>query len=371
MKNRTHHFAGLALCATASLALSACAGGQESVDVDLGSAAAEAGTVKEGALDGVTLTFVSYGGIYQDGQEAAAVKPFAEDSGAEVLSDGPTDYTKIKAQVDSENVTWDVVDTDAIWAEANCGELLMPLDFDVIDVSKAPEGLVGKCTVPAMTYGYVLMYDKSEFGDSPPQGWKDFFDIEAFPGKRALNGTPSDAAPGAFEAALIADGVVAEDLYPLDIDRSLEKLDTIRDDLVFWTTGAESQQLLESGEVSMAMVWSGRGYSAVKNGADFAPQWNEWMPLKDVLTVPVGAKNPEASMALINYYLGAQQQEKLTEMTSYAPINKDAEPKVDALTASYLVTNPDYADLALPVDTQWWAENQSDVIEKWSAWLGE
>jgi len=88
MKNRTHHFAGLALCATASLALSACAGGQESVDVDLGSAAAEAGTVKEGALDGVTLTFVSYGGIYQDGQEAAAVKPFAEDSGAE---SSPTD----------------------------------------------------------------------------------------------------------------------------------------------------------------------------------------------------------------------------------------------------------------------------------------
>lgn len=370
MSIRPTLFTGLLAGMAASLALVACGTGQGESDVDLGKGPAKAGTVKKNALDGTTMTFVSYGGIYQEGQEKAAVKPFATESGAKVLSDGPTDYTKIKAQVDSKNVAWDVIDTDTIWAEAQCGKLVMPLDFDIIDTSKAPKSAVGKCTVPAMSYGYVLMYDKEKFGNNPPKGWADFFDTKKFPGKRGVNGIPSDAAPGVFEAALTADGVAPKDLYPLDVDRSLEKLSTIRDDLVFWTTGAESQQLLESGEVSMAMVWSGRAYSAVKNGAKFEAQWNQWMPIKESLSVPVGAKNPDASMALINYYLGAAQQEKLTELTSYAPINSDAKPKVDKLAASYLTTNPKYADLALPIDIKWWADNQTDVIEKWSAWLG-
>jgi putative spermidine/putrescine transport system substrate-binding protein len=370
MTNRLKATTGVAAACIASVFLASCGGQQEAQQVDLGSGEARAGTVKKGALDGLTLSFVSYGGIYQDGQMEAAGKPFAEESGAEILSDGPTDYTKIKAQVESQNVTWDVVDTDTIWAEAQCGKLLMPLDFDLIDTSKVPEELIGECTVPAMSYGYILMYDKSEFGDNPPQGWTDFFDTEKFPGKRAINGVPSDAAPGSFEAALIADGVKPEDLYPLDVDRALEKLSTIRDDIVFWQTGAESQQLLESGEVAMAMVWSGRGYSAVKNGADYEAQWNEWMPIKESLSVPKGVRNPDAAMAFINYYIGAEQQAKLTELTSYAPINSDAKPDVDALTKSYLTTNPEYADLSLPVDTKWWADNQADVIEKWSAWLG-
>lgn len=155
-------------------------------DVDLGSGPAAAGKVKKGSLDGVTLTFASYGGIFQDGQEAAAVKPFAAESGAKVLSDGPTDYTKIKAQVDAKNVTCDVTDTDTLWAKRECGKLLMPLDPKI-----APDRL-----------------------------------------------------------------------YPLNVDRALKKLTSVRSSLVFWDTGARSQQLLESGEVSMAMVWSGRAYAA-------------------------------------------------------------------------------------------------------------
>ena len=96
----------------------------ESDSLDLGSGPAKAGTVKEGALNGVTLTFVSYGGIYQKGQENSGVNPFAAASGAKVLSDGPTDYAKIQAQVESKNVAWDVVDTGSTFAVANCEQAL-------------------------------------------------------------------------------------------------------------------------------------------------------------------------------------------------------------------------------------------------------
>jgi len=63
-----------------------------------------AGEVKEGSLKGKTLTFVSYGGIYQDGQ-VAAMKEFVDKTGVTLLNDGPTEIAKLQAQVESGNVT--------------------------------------------------------------------------------------------------------------------------------------------------------------------------------------------------------------------------------------------------------------------------
>lgn len=84
-------YQGFALAATAAVVLVA------------GSAVAQngapvAGETAEGSLAGKTLTFVSWGGIYQDGQ-AKALEAFAAQSGATVLQDGPTEVAKLKAQV--------------------------------------------------------------------------------------------------------------------------------------------------------------------------------------------------------------------------------------------------------------------------------
>lgn len=350
-------------------ALSGCAGQGPPPDIDLGAGPPKAGEVRPGALKDVAMTFTSYGGAFQTGQMKGIVKPFGKLSGARVLEDGPTEYAKLRAQVDADFVTWDVVDTDAVWSDGQCGKLLQPIDYSIVDASKVPEGQATKCSVPAMNYATVLTYDAKKFGGRTPQGWKDFYDLKRFPGKRAMFGGSGDAAPGDLEGALLADGVKPENLYPLDVDRALRKLDTIRDQLVFWDTGARSQQMLESGEVVMATVWSGRAYAAVKNGASFKPVWNQFVPRREALVVPKKARSPKASMALINYYLGKEQQEKLTELTSYSPINRDARPRLDPLAQSYVTTTPERQRQALKVDNQWWAENQPLVIKKFTAWL--
>lgn len=357
----------LALGAASLLGLTACGGGSAPApEVDLGSEPAQAGTVKAGALDGTTLTFASYGGIYQDGQMEAAGTPFGEESGAEILSDGPMEYAKIQAQVESDNVTWDVVDMDSTWAAGQCGKNLQKLDYDIIDVSQVPEGLVSDCYVPAMQYANVMMSNNAKYGGNGPQTWEDFFDTEAFPGKRAING--GDVGP-ILEGALLADGVAEEEIYPLDVDRALAKLGTIKDSLIYWKTGAESQQMIESGDADIAVVWSGRAYSAVKNGADYSPAWDTGMLVMDVIGVPTNAKNPKASMAFINYYLGKEQQEKLTETTSYSPVNKEAEPDVDDLAKQYLVTSPDVESKIFKTDFAWWGENYPAALEKYLAWI--
>ncbi|WP_235624130.1 extracellular solute-binding protein [Mycolicibacterium goodii] len=158
-------------------------------------------------------------------------------------------------------------------------------------------------------------------------------------------------------------------MYPLDVDRALRKMSSIRDDSVFWTTGAQAQQLVESGQVDMAVLWSGRAYAAVKNGAPFAPMWNQWMPEADTIAVPKNAKNPKASMALINFYLGAQQQAKLAELTSYSPVNVDSKPQLDDLAKTFLTTTPERQKDKFPIDLTYWADNHDTLVNAYTNWL--
>jgi len=326
-----------------------------------------AGEVAEGSLAGKTLTFVSYGGIFQDGQ-LKALEDFVQKSGVTLLSDGPTEIAKLQAQVEAGNVMWDVVDTGDYLPFVHCGTLFQKLDFSKLDISKIPEGQVGDCSVPAMNYGILFLYNKEKYKDNPPQGWADFFDTEKFPGSR---GIPGYAEPEGYmiELALLNDGVAKDQMFPADIDRALNKWRGMRDDLILWTTGAESQQMMESGEADMIMVWSGRGKAALENGADYAPVWQDWVVVKDQLTIPVGVKETDAAHALINAYLGKHAQEVMAEETSYSPINLDAQPKVDELTAAFMTNTPEKQAMAYNQDITYWVEHYDELTEKWAEFI--
>ncbi|TIV69366.1 MAG: extracellular solute-binding protein [Mesorhizobium sp.] len=309
-----------------------------------------AGEVKDGSLKGKTLTFVSYGGIYQDGQ-AAALKEFVDKSGVKLLNDGPTEIAKLQAQVESGNVTWDVVDTGDLPPYVHCGKLFQKLDLSKLDVSKIPEGQVGECSVPAMNYGVVLMYNIEKYKDNPPKSWADFFDTEKFPGVRGLDGS-GDPTGGLLEQAFKVAGGDPKAMTAGDID---------------WKTGAESQQLAESGEADMLMMWTGRAMTAVKNGAKYAPAWQDWLVVMDQMTIPVGVKDTDAAYALLNAYLGKQSQEILAQQTSYTPINNDAQPKVDASVAAFLTNTPERQKQGYKQNIKFWVENFPLAQEKWSA----
>ncbi len=319
-----------------------------------------------GGTSSGSLVFVSFGGAYQDAQKKAMTEPYAAKAGLKIVQDGPTDYAKIKTQVESGMVTWDVVDADPFFAIKECNKLAEPIDTKVVDTSKMPQELVSECAVPSMTYSYVLMYDKDKFADDPPQSWADFFDTKKYPGKRALQNA---ATGGGLEVALLADGVDKENLYPIDYDRAFNKLDTLRDDLVFWETGAQSQQMMESGQVSMLLAWSGRAYNAVKNGAHYAPQWNQNLAVYDVFMVPKGTKNKAAAMKFIAYATGPQAQAKLTENIPYAPIHADARPHVDKLVRDYLPSESAIRAKSIVVDQGWWAGSLDGATKRWESWV--
>lgn len=323
-------------------------------------AAAMATSAPASAAD---LVFSSWGGTTQDAQKAAWADKFAEKTGINVLQDGPTDYGKLKAMVEANAVTWDVVDVEGDYAaQAGKKGLLEKLDFSVIDKSKLDPRFVTDYSVGSFYYSFVIGCNK-DVVDACPKTWADLFDTEKFPGKRTFY---KWSAPGVIEAALLADGVPADKLYPLDLDRAFKKLDTIKGDIIWWSGGAQSQQLLASAEAPFGSLWNGRMTALAQSGINAETSWEQNITAADSLVVPKGAKNKEAAMQFIALATSAEAQAELASLTGYAPINLDSPKMMDPEVAKML---PD-AQTASQVnaDMNYWAENRDAIGERWYAW---
>ncbi len=193
-----------------------------------------------------TVTFTSWGGSYQDGQVKAWIEPYEKETGTRVIQDGPTDYSKLRTMVEAGRVTWDVVSVEADFGLDVDKKWLDPIDYSVVDKTQIQEGMADPYRVGILTYAVALGYNTGSLGGQTPTGWGDFLDPQRFPCKRAAQ---KKASSGILEIALMADGVKPADIYPIDVDRALRKLDGIKKDLVWFDTGSEGQQLLASGEV--------------------------------------------------------------------------------------------------------------------------
>jgi len=283
---------------------------------------------EEAAAGDRSVTFVSWGGAYQEAQTNAYLDAYTEETSVEIVQDGPTDYAKIIAMV---------------------------------------EGLANEYRVGSILYATVLGYNTEEYADAP-QGWADFFDPEGFPGTRSL---PNRASRYIFEVALIADGVDPSELYPLDVERAISVLDRVKEDAIFWETGSQSAQQLADGEASMGMIWNGRIQTAIDEGASLAIQWNQHVALPDFYAVPKGAPNKDEAMQLIAYMVSAEHNHKISDYISYAPVNVETFDKVNEEMASLLPTYEDRPSQGFIVDDAWWDENRDDMIEAYNAWMLE
>lgn len=179
---------------------------------------------------------------------------FTKATGVKVVVDGTGPLEgKIKEQVDAHNVTWDTCDGDFfnILRLGPEGKL-EKIDYGIVDKDKILAPYTHEYGVLGYWYSYVIAWDSEKVAAEPT--WADFFDVEKIPGKRTLYKWMN----GALEGALLADGVAPDKVYPLDVDRALAKIESIKDHLVFWDSGAASQQMFTSGEVVMGNIWQTR-----------------------------------------------------------------------------------------------------------------
>jgi putative spermidine/putrescine transport system substrate-binding protein len=312
------------------------------------------------------MVFTSWGGTTQDAQKANWAESFTAETKINVTQDGPTDYGKIKAMVEAGNVNWDVVDVEGDYAvQAGKLGLLEKLDFSIIDKSKLDPRFVTDYSVGSFYYSFVIGCNKDAVS-ACPKTWADLFDTAKFPGKRTFY---KWSAPGVIEAALLADGVAADKLYPLDLDRAFKKLDTIKADIIWWDSGAQSQQLLASAEAPFGSFWNGRLTALAQTGVTVETSWTNNITAADSLVVPKGTKNKEAAMKFIAHATSDQAQAGFAAATGYAPINLDANVLMDPELRKTL---PDMqADTQVNADMDYWADHRDEIGTRWYAWQAQ
>ena len=343
------------------------------------SALAAAGVL---ALSGATvawaadsITVVSWGGAYQHSQEEAYIKPFTVKDGIKV---GTEEYNgeiaKIRAMVESGNVSWDVIDVDSQTALQGCEDgLFLKLDWSKVgDEKKFLEGTTTDCAVGTVVYSTVLAYDADKLKDGPTT-IADLFDLKKFPGKRSLQKTPFVN----LEFALMADGVPRDQVYPLlktqaGVDRAFKKLDTIKSQVVWWEAGAQPPQLLASGEVVMTTAWNGRIYDATKkDGRNFKIVWDGQVPDYDFWVIPKGSKHVDEAYKFIAFASDANNMANQSKYISYGPTNVDAIPKITPAVLADLPTAPGNTKTELVQDYYFWGDHGEELRKRFNTWLAQ
>jgi putative spermidine/putrescine transport system substrate-binding protein len=320
-----------------------------------------------GSGDERTLTFVSYGkGAYQNGQEQGWLRPFETSAKAKVRLDGPSDNAKLKTMVEAGNVTWDVVDTDAFLPRDSCGTLLEKID--AADLKNSfPPGTLSDCGVPAAFFGLLFMYNERTYGDKPPTKLADFFDRKAFPGKRVI--FSKDPTIGVLEAAVLAEGVPADSLYPLDVDRALGVYDRIRSDTTFAQTYGQQQQIMVDNQADLALVVSARAYSVLQaGGTQWKAVWDKVPMSWDTLVIPKGSPNKALAEELIRFASQPEQAAAFAQVSGAGAANTTAKPQLNDLQAQVNAMDPAHAEKLLYTDADWWTQHRTEVVERWSKW---
>ena len=335
------------------------------------------------------FTAVSWGGAYSASQDKAYIQPYMQENPSVKINfeDYSGGLAEVRAQAEAGNVTWDLVDVVMSDAITGCDEgLFLEVDFDA-DLAPSnggasptddflSESLINPCFIPQIAYSTVFGY-RSDMVDTPPSSIKDVFDLDRFPGKRGLQKIPTYN----LEWALMADGVAKEDVYdvlstPEGVDRAFAKLDTIKDQVVWWEAGAQPPQMLADGEVVMASAYNGRLFAAIEEDKQpIAMLWDGQALDLDGWAIPAEGNNIEAVMDFVYYATDTQRLADQAKYISYGPLRKSSLPLVSTHAelgidmAPHMPTK--YADQGFWTNFEFWADNSDELAERFNAWLAQ
>ena len=348
-------------------------------------AAGSAGCAPE--EEGRSLTIVSFGGSFGRASANAWFQPFKQQSGVNVdVVDYNGGLAQVRAQAEAGRVFWDVVDMDLADAVAGCDEgLLERIDKSALApapdgtpaVDDYPEGSLTECGVGTLRYGTVIAFNTEKFSGEMPSTLVDYFDLERFPGRRGMRRFAQEN----LEFALMADGVPPEEVYatldtPEGLDRAFAKLDEIKDQVVWWETGAQPPQMLADGEVLMTTAWNGRIFNAqVVENQPFEIIWDGHVAGVGQYVIVAGAPNLDAAMDYVVFASAPERQAAISRYISYSPVRYSADQFVSIHEETgidirpHLPPRPGDGVVALVNDWRWWSDNADEMNERFSAWL--
>lgn len=342
------------------------------------------GCLSSGSAD--PLRIVTWGGAYEAAQRQALFEPYEEKSGRtiEVLQyNGSLEEMRRRARREK----WDLVDMTEDLAIAACQEgLVQPINHQEVFLKESFRALkedfaplrLTDCAIPQEVYALVLAYDDRAFPGRKPDSVEDFFDVQQFPGKRAVQKTPD----GLLEWALLAEGVPQRQIYDLlSTDRglrlALQNLEGIRDQIVWWEDPAEPARMLERGEVVMASGYNGRFFFATQErDAPIVTIWDGQLIGTDVWVMARDA-DTEAALHFLQFATQAERMADLAELIPYGPARTSALDQIGLHPNSNIPMRDHLPNARLSSgrylirDPEWYANTQSLRNRRFRSWLQE
>ncbi|WP_419903297.1 extracellular solute-binding protein [Kiloniella sp.] len=341
------------------------------------------------------LVVVSWGGTYGLSQQKAYVEPFKEIKpglNIQITQDSRNALKSIRKQVRQKNIKWDVVDMLHNTAKIACDEgLLEEININK-DIAPAPDGTPANqdfykilfpdvksknCFAPLISYSVHFAYPTNQWGNNQPASITDIFNLKKFPGKRGLEKTPYNN----MEWALLADGVPMDQVYDLlstgeGVERAFNKLDTIKDNIIWWEAGVQPIQFLEGNHVAISSIYNGRSYEAeFKHNLNISLMW-DWQALGvDGWAIPKGTPNLQLAKEFVRYSSSTSQLADQASYISYGPARRSSLPLVGNNYDNghnmrpYMTTSPERMLHAFVPDPVSWEENRDRMNRLFNWWL--
>ena len=317
-----------------------------------------------------TIIVSTFGGTYEKAVEEAFGQPFTKATGIKVIYTSVPTLAKMEAQVKTENIEWDVVDVESrMLSRGVRSGIFEPLDLSMINARDFVEGSVTKYGIGFNYFSYNVCYrtDNWPVGKGP-KSMKDLWDVNKFPGARVMNSKPVSN----LEAALLADGVPRNKIYPIDVDRALKKMRELRPHIrVFWRNSGQAQQIMREKEADLGFVSSGRMIQLAEQGIPVTWEWNDMVVVLDSWTILKGCKNKDAAMKFIAFASDPKRLAIYAERMNYGPANKKAYDFIKKEKAVLMPTYPENFAKGVVLDAEWYAENEADAERRWEAWKME
>ncbi|MBU2582844.1 MAG: extracellular solute-binding protein [Alphaproteobacteria bacterium] len=237
-------------------------------------------------------------------------------------------------------------------------------------------GSLKPCGIGAFAWSHVIAVNPGQFAKQQPGSLADAFDAKRFPGKRAF----IKKARFLLEAALMADGAKAEEVYDLlgsaeGLERAFAKLDSIRDDIIWFDSAKAAMTAVSKGEAAAGQSFSGRAFFEVARGSPVDIIWDGQIYEMTYWAIPSNSPRQELARTFLKYATEPAQLVAVSQRFPYGPTRRSA----IALTKrhhgtgldvdGFLPTSPDNMKTALASDEAWWAENREAIDTAFAEWL--
>lgn len=315
-----------------------------------------------------TLTIPNSGGVLEAAFKTAYFDTFQAQTGIGIISAPYMDASRIKAMVDNKAVDVDVINVDSVEAAtmARMG-LLEPIDYDIVDKSVLIPSAVHEYYLLADVAALVMAWSTRSFNaQNRPASWAQYFDAKKMPGMRSAWKMASQT----MEIAALGGGQDPAKLYPLNLDLAFATLDKVKkNNLTWWTSGAQSAQLLVDGEIDLGTAWNGRVYKPKLDGAAIDYTYDQALYSSDAMVIPKGARNKKASMQFLAHMMEAKHQAAFSTLIPYGPVNSTAFDLLSPETLKLLPNSPENGKTGIYQDANYWAENGEAVLARFNNWL--